>query len=202
MRLRLRVNGAVHALDTKPNRTVLSLLREDLRLTGTKQGCSVGVGGLCSVLLDGQPTSAYLLLAPVVEGRALTTIEGIGPPNGLNGLQQAFIDHARFQCRICTPGQILAATALLNESPTPSRDEIRRWMMGNLCRCTGYHGIVESIEAAATGATAPPSDAERLAGPSQVSGTAKYAAALRRPGMLVAKTLRPPYPPAPIPSIR
>src|SRR5216683_1304058 len=201
MRLRLRVNGAVHELEANPNRTVLSLLREDLRLTGTKQGCTVGVCGLCSVLLDGQLTSACLLLAPMVEGRALTTIEGIGPPNGLNGLQQAFIDHAGFQCGICTPGQIVAATALLNETPTPSKEEIRRWMMGNLCRCTGYHGIVESIEAAATGATAPPSDAERLDGPSKVSGTANYAADLIRPGMLWAKALRSPYPHARIISI-
>ena len=121
MRLRLRVNGAVHELDTNPNRTVLSLLRDELQLTGTKQGCSVGVCGLCSVLLDGQLTSACLLLAPMIDGRALTTIEGIGPADGLNGLQQAFIDHAGFQCGICTPGQIVAATALLNETPTPAK---------------------------------------------------------------------------------
>src|SRR5260370_1265002 len=110
MHLRLRVNGAVQELEANPNRTVLSLLREDLRLTGTKHGCSVGVCGLCSVLLDGQLSSACLLLAPMVDGRALTTIEGIGPPNGLNGLQQAFIDHAGFQCGICHPVRALAET--------------------------------------------------------------------------------------------
>src|SRR6267378_6005583 len=176
MRLRLRVNGAVHELEANPNRTVLSLLREDLCLTGTKQGCTVGVCGLCSVLLDGQLTSACLLLAPMVDGRALTTIEGIGPHDGLNTLQQAFIDHAGFQCGICTPGQIVAATALLHEVPTPSKEEIRRWMMGNLCRCTGYHGIVESIQAAASGVVTQPSDNERVDGPSKVRGTANYAA--------------------------
>src|SRR5258708_18297263 len=129
MRLRLRVNGAVQELDTNPNRTVLSLLRDELQLTGTKQGCSVGVCGLCSVLLDGQLTSACLLLAPMVDGRALTTIEGIGPAEGLNGLQQAFIDWAGFQCGICTPGQIVAATSLLDEVSLPTRDDIRQWMM-------------------------------------------------------------------------
>src|SRR5260370_12464851 len=119
MRLRLRVNPAVHELEANPNRTVLSLLREDLRLTGTKQGCAVGVCGLCSVLLDGQLTSACLLLAPVVDGCAITTIEGLGAPDALGPLQQAFIDRAGFQCGICTPGQIVAATALLAQTPTP-----------------------------------------------------------------------------------
>src|SRR5712692_2069928 len=201
MRLRLRVNGAVQELDTNPNRTVLSLLREDLRLTGTKQGCAVGVCGLCSVLLDGQLMSACLLLAPMVDGRALTTIEGIGPPEGLNGLQQAFIDRAGFQCGICTPGQIVAATALLNEIAVPTRAEIRQWMMGNLCRCTGYKGIVESIQAAASGAQAEPAGTERLDGRAKVTGTANYAADLIRPGMLWAKALRSPYPHARIISI-
>src|SRR3982074_21428 len=126
MRLRLRLNGAVQELETNPNRTVLSVLREDLRLTGTKQGCTVGVCGLCSVLLDGQLTSACLLLAPMVDGRALPTIEGIGPAEGLNGIQQAFIDRAGFQCGICTPGQIVAATALLRGAPAPSQEGVPR----------------------------------------------------------------------------
>src|SRR5712691_8391433 len=111
MRLRLRVNGAVQEIEANPNRTLLSLLRDDLCLTGTKQGCSVGVCGVCSVLLDGQLTSACLLLAPMVDGRAVTTIEGLTPLEGLSDLQQAFIDKAGFQCGICTPGQIVAATA-------------------------------------------------------------------------------------------
>ena len=145
MLLRLRVNGAVQELETNPNQTVLSLLREDLRLTGTKQGCTIGVCGLCSVLLDGQLTSACLLLAPMVDGRALTTIEGIGAPDGLNRLQQAFIDHAGFQCGICTPGQIVSASALVAANPSPTRDEVRHAMAGNLCRCGAYPKIEEAI---------------------------------------------------------
>jgi carbon-monoxide dehydrogenase small subunit len=198
MRVQLRVNGAVQELEANPNRTVLSLLREDLRLTGTKQGCAVGVCGLCSILVDGQLTSACLLLAPMVDGRAVTTIEGIGSAggqNGLNGLswlQRAFIDHAGFQCGICTPGQIVAATALLQETPAPTKAEIRHWMMGNLCRCTGYHGIVESIQAAASGVVTSPADDERLDGPAKVSGSANYAADLSRPGLLRARALRSP----------
>src|SRR5260221_9585125 len=112
MRLRLRVNGAARELEANPNRTLLSLLRDDLCLTGTKLGCAVGVCGLCSVLVDGQLTSACLLLAPMVDGCAVTTIEGIGASGQLTRLQQAFIDRAGFQCGICTPGQVVAATAL------------------------------------------------------------------------------------------
>src|SRR5579859_1934463 len=179
--IQLRVNGVAHEIETSANRTLLSLLREDLCLTGTKSGCSVGVCGLCSVLLDGQLTSACLLLAPMVAGRAVTTIEGIGAAEHLNPLQQAFIDRAGFQCGICTPGQIIAATALLAECPAPSQAEIRTWMTGNLCRCTGYHGIVESIQAAANGELQPASDTERLDGAAKVSGAAHYAADLTRP---------------------
>ncbi|MCA1647989.1 MAG: molybdopterin-dependent oxidoreductase, partial [Chloroflexi bacterium] len=201
MRLQLRINGAPHELETSPNRTLLSLLREDLCLTGTKQGCTIGVCGLCSVLLDGQLTSACLLLAPMVAGRAVTTIEGIGTADGLNPLQQAFIDRAGFQCGICTPGQIVAATALLAEVAVPSDVEIRAWMTGNLCRCTGYQGIVESIAAAAAGDGPPRSDAERLDGPGKVAGTTRYAGDLSRPGLLWAKALRSPLPHARIISI-
>src|ERR1700730_1311454 len=125
MRVRLRVNGAVHEVEAEPNRKLIRLLRDDLRLSGTKQGCQVGVCGLCSVLLDGELTSACLLLAPMVDGRAVTTIEGIGGAERLSALQQAFIDHAGFQCGICTPGQIVAASALLAELQAPSTNEIR-----------------------------------------------------------------------------
>src|SRR5579859_7417456 len=202
MRLRLRVNGAVHEIETNPNRTLLSLLREELRLTGTKQGCMVGVCGLCSVLLDGNLTSACLALAPMVDGRAVTTIEGIGGPERLSPLQQAFIDRAGFQCGICTPGQIIAATALLGEVAHPSAAEIRTWMTGNLCRCTGYGGIVESIQAAAADRKSHvAAEDERLDGPGKVSGATRYAADLTRPGMLWARTLRSPHPHARIVSI-
>jgi aerobic carbon-monoxide dehydrogenase small subunit len=149
--LNLTVNGQPHRIDTPPARTLLQVLREDLRLTGTKQACAVGVCGVCSVLLDGELVSACLLLAPQADGRQLTTIEGISDrsADGLHPLQQAFIDRAGFQCGICTPGQIIAATALLQEQPHPTADQIKNWMMGNLCRCTGYYQIVESILAAA-----------------------------------------------------
>jgi putative selenate reductase molybdopterin-binding subunit len=194
--LKLTINGAAHELDVAPNRTLLGVLRDDLGLTGTKQGCAVGVCGLCSVLLNGQLVSGCLVLVPLADGADVITIEGIDRPD----LQQAFIDHAGFQCGICTPGQIVSATALLNEVPNPSRQDIRDWMTGNLCRCTGYHGIVEAIEAAASGQPAP-EPSERLDGPAKVRGETRYAADLSRPGMLYARVLRSPYPHARIVSI-
>lgn len=186
--MRLCINGQWREVDAAPNRTLLSVLRDDLRLTGTKQGCTVGVCGLCSVLVDGQLSSACLTLAAAINGAEVSTIEGIDQPE----LQQAFIDHAGFQCGICTPGQIVAASALLSENARPSETEIREWMTGNLCRCTGYLGIVESIVAAAAGAHR--SDLpQREDGPDKVNGATKYAGDLVRPGMLVGKVLRSPY---------
>lgn len=150
LRIHLRVNGAEYAIDTAPNRTLVELLREDLDLTGTKETCSIGVCGVCTVLLDGAMVSSCLVLAPMVDGSEVTTIEGLAPSSGgLHPLQQAFVDEGGFQCGICTPGQIIAAKALLDENSKPSRQEIKHWMMGNLCRCTGYYSIVRSIEAAA-----------------------------------------------------
>ena len=194
--MRLRVNGRDHDVDVPSNRTLLAVLRDNLRLTGTKQGCTVGVCGLCSVLVDGEVMSACLLLAADVQDRHLTTIEGIGRPD----LQQAFIDHAGFQCGICTPGQIVSATALLSEHAQPTRTQIKEWMTGNLCRCTGYQGIIEAIEAAASGA--PPSpEPQRLDGPAKVSGATRYAGDLTRPGLLFGRVLRSPFPHARIVSI-
>src|SRR5438874_8457905 len=143
------------------NRLLLHLLREDLGMTGTKQGCSVGVCGACSVLIDGQLMTACLTPAIFVDGANLTTIEGLAPDaEHLTALQESFIRHGGFQCGICTPGQIIAATALLNEIPKPTAEQVREWMMGNLCRCTGYYKIVESILAAAEhGPTAVPREA-------------------------------------------
>jgi len=132
---------------------LIHVLREDLNLTGTKEGCSVGVCGACSVLVDGELMSACLLPAVLADGAAITTVEGLAPDDEhLSPLQDAFIRHGGFQCGICTPGQLIAATALLTEYPKPSVDQIKSWMMGNLCRCTGYYQIVESIQAAATAA--------------------------------------------------
>ncbi len=153
--LRFELNGTPRELTIPAHTRLIDLLREHLGLTGTKEGCSVGVCGACSVLVDGQLLSACLLPAAFVAGAQVTTIEGLAPDDEhLSPLQDAFIRYGGFQCGICTPGQIIAATALLNEEPHPSEAEIRRWMMGNICRCTGYYKIVESIQAAAEAGTA------------------------------------------------
>jgi carbon-monoxide dehydrogenase small subunit len=148
--VRFELNGQPHEVRVPANRLLLDLLREDLGFTGTKEGCTIGVCGTCSVLVDGAVMSACLLPVVSLDGARVTTIEGLAPSeNELTPLQDAFIRYGGFQCGICTPGQIVSATALLHENPAPSRDDIRHWMMGNLCRCTGYYKIAESIEAAA-----------------------------------------------------
>ena len=148
--LNLRVNGTPYQVSAPNRRTLVDLLRYDLGLTGTKEACSVGVCGVCSVLLNGRLVAACLLLACQADGAEITTIEGLAAPDGkLHPLQQSFIDHGGFQCGICTPGRIIAASALLAENPAPTEQEIKGWMMGNLCRCTGYYQIVESIKAVA-----------------------------------------------------
>jgi aerobic carbon-monoxide dehydrogenase small subunit len=148
--LRFELNGVDREVTVPAHCRLIDLLRDDLGLTGTKEGCSVGVCGACSVLVDGQLMSACLLPAVYVDGARVTTIEGLAPDEAhLTPLQDAFIRHGGFQCGICTPGQIVAATALLNAHPKPTTEQIRAWMMGNLCRCTGYYKIVESIQAAA-----------------------------------------------------
>ena len=130
---------------------LLDLLREQLNLTGTKRGCDLGTCGCCTVLLDGRPTLSCLTLAPLVDGREVTTIEGLSPPNGLSPVQRAFVEHGATQCGFCTPGFVVTATALLRDVPHPTREQIERAISGNLCRCTGYTKIVEAIAAAAGG---------------------------------------------------
>ena len=142
------MNGAPQSLEVRADRRLIDVLRDDLGLTGTKEGCSIGVCGACSVLVGGELLSACLVPAVFVDGRAVTTIEGLANGDELSPLQNAFIREGGFQCGICTPGQLIAATALLAERPRPSDDDIREWMMGNLCRCTGYHGITRAIRAA------------------------------------------------------
>ena len=132
----------------RADRRLIDVLRDDLGLTGTKEGCSVGVCGACSVLVDGELLSACLMPAVFVDARAVTTVEGLASGDSLSPLQEAFIREGGFQCGICTPGQLVAATALLAEYRRPTDDEIREWMLGNLCRCTGYHGITRAIRAA------------------------------------------------------
>jgi len=144
------VNGQPRTVTIPSNRLLVHLLRDDLGMTGTKEGCSVGVCGACSVLVDGQLVSSCLLPAVMVRDAKVTTVEGLAPDDErLSPLQEAFIRHGGFQCGICTPGQLIAATALLQEHPRPTTAQVKSWMMGNLCRCTGYYQIVDSIMAAA-----------------------------------------------------
>jgi carbon-monoxide dehydrogenase small subunit len=149
--IQLQVNGTSVSREIADNRLLIDFLRYDLDLTGTKEGCSVGVCGACTVLVDGQPVSACLTLAVSANGCAVTSIEGLADGDQLHPLQRAFIEYGGFQCGICTSGQIMAAKALLDTTPHPSREEIQAWMMGNLCRCTGYYKIIESIQAVAEG---------------------------------------------------
>jgi len=147
-RITLTLNGTFISREVADNRLLIEFLREDLKLTGTKESCGVGVCGACTVLLDGKPIGSCLALAVHADGCAVTTIEGIAEGDRLHPLQEAFLTHGGLQCGICTSGQILAAKALLDVNPRPTRSEIRHWMMGNLCRCTGYYKIIESIAAA------------------------------------------------------
>ena len=148
--VRLRVNGHDHQLEVPTNRTLLDCLRYDLGLTGSKEGCGVGVCGACTVLMDGEMISSCIALAVFADGAEVTTIEGLAQEEeALQPVQRSFIEHGGFQCGICTPGQIMAVKALLDQNPRPSEEEIKEWMMGNLCRCTGYYKILEAVLAAA-----------------------------------------------------
>ena len=147
--LSFTLNGRPVRAHPPDERVLLDLRREELRLTGTKRGCDLGTCGCCTVLVDGRPTLSCLTLARLVDGRQVTTIEGVSPAQGLTPLQRAFVDLGATQCGFCTPGFVLTATALLREHPHPSREEIERAISGNLCRCTGYLAIVRAVEAAA-----------------------------------------------------
>jgi len=148
--IQLKVNGMAYKMEVEPRRILLELIREDLELTGTKEGCSLGECGSCTVLLDGKPIKSCITLAVQANGREVTTIEGLEKADGtLHPLQQAFIDHGAIQCGFCTPGMVLSAKALLDENPKPTELEVRHAIAGNLCRCTGYQKIVEAILSAA-----------------------------------------------------
>jgi aerobic-type carbon monoxide dehydrogenase small subunit (CoxS/CutS family) len=148
VRIAVEVNGERHELDTDPARRLVSVLRDDLGLTGTKLGCGEGACGSCAVLLDGVPVNSCLVLAGAVEGRSVVTIEGLSA-GGLSPLQQAFLAEDGLQCGFCTPGQIVSATALLAANPAPSREEVRAAMSGNICRCGAYPKIELAVLRAA-----------------------------------------------------
>ena len=149
--MRLTVNGQPVETDPPPGQLLIDLLRTDLGLTGTKEACSVGVCGACTVLLDGRMVASCLALAVQADGADVVTVEGLAHDDRLHPVQEAFLEHGGLQCGICTPGQLVAARALLDVNPAPSEDEAKRWMMGNLCRCTGYYQILEAIAAASQG---------------------------------------------------
>jgi carbon-monoxide dehydrogenase small subunit len=147
--INLTVNKQPCRLSVPPHRTLLEILREELGLTGTKEGCGLGECGACTVLMDGKAVNSCLVLAAEADGKEITTVEGLAEGGKLHPIQQAFVDHGGLQCGFCTPGMILSAKALLDKNPHPTEEEIKQGIAGNLCRCTGYAKIIESIKAAA-----------------------------------------------------
>ncbi|MBN1104569.1 MAG: (2Fe-2S)-binding protein [Deltaproteobacteria bacterium] len=147
MRIQFSLNGQHREIDVPPDRRVIDLLREDLGLTGAKESCGSGECGSCAILVDGEGRLSCLMLAAQLEGRRVTTIEGISGETGLHPLQESFVNHGAVQCGFCTPGMVLTGLNLLERNPRPSREEIREAVSGNLCRCTGYQKIVDAIEA-------------------------------------------------------
>lgn len=143
----LDVNGSRYEVRAEA-RTLLDVLRKDLGLMGTKEGCGVGMCGTCTVLVDGQPLSSCIVLAKQVRGKEILTIEGLGSAENLHPVQQAFLDQGAFQCAYCTPGFVLTTVALLEENPAPSDQEIREYLSGNLCRCGSYQNILQAVKAA------------------------------------------------------
>ena len=150
--IRLTVNGAEHAVDVEDRWTLNEFLRDHLMLTGTKLGCERGECGACTVLVDGSPVYSCSTLAVWMDGRSIRTVEGLERDGQVSALQQAFIEHNAPQCGFCTPGQLMAATALLERNARPTADEVRRALVGNLCRCSNYNAIVEAVLAASGGA--------------------------------------------------
>jgi aerobic carbon-monoxide dehydrogenase small subunit len=143
------VNGETRELLCEPRASLLEVLRNELALTGTKEGCGDGNCGSCTVMLDGRLVTSCLVLGVEAEGRHITTVEGLAGGSTLSPLQKAFLDNAALQCGICTPGFLVAATALLEKEPNPSEERIRFWLANNLCRCTGYDKIIRAVQVAA-----------------------------------------------------
>ena len=139
------INGKPQEFLCEARQSLLEVLRDELRLTGSKEGCNNGNCGACNVILEGRLVNSCLVLGAEVQGKAVATIEGVATPQGLHPLQQKFLEHAALQCGICTPGFIVAAKALLEKNPTPSEEQVRHWLAGNLCRCTGYDKIIRAV---------------------------------------------------------
>ncbi len=155
------INGEAVEFLCEPRQSLLEVLRETLGLTGTKEGCSNGNCGACNVILDGVLVNSCLVLAVEIDGCSVTTVEGLARPGGLHPLQQKFLEHAALQCGFCTPGFLVAAKALLDQNPQPGEADVRRWLAGNLCRCTGYDKIVRAVlDAASVMACADKSQAD------------------------------------------
>jgi len=147
MNLTLHVNGANHTTEARPDQTLLDVLRESLGLGSVREACGIGMCGACTVLLDGQAMSSCLLLAAQAEGKDIVTVEGLADGGKLHPVQQAYIDHAAFQCAYCTPGFVLTTIALLRENPDPDDEAIREYLDGNLCRCGSYVNILKAVRA-------------------------------------------------------
>ena len=148
--IQIFVNGVQQKVKTAPHRTLLQVLREDLNLTGTKDGCSQGDCGACVVVVDNKAVNSCLMLAPQADGKEIITVEGLAPDGELSHLQKAFAEKWGLQCGFCTPGMLMSSYALLQTNPEPTRDEIKQALAGNLCRCTGYAPIIDSVEHAAS----------------------------------------------------
>lgn len=149
MKINVKVNGKQRSFDVEPNTLLLNLIRDNMMLTGAKYGCGVGECGACTVLLDGESVLACMILAVDVNGRSVETVEGLGEYDSLSPIQEAYLEEGAVQCGFCTPGFIMSTKALLSERPQPTETEIREYLKGNLCRCTGYVNIVRAVQSAA-----------------------------------------------------
>ncbi|MEE2635969.1 MAG: 2Fe-2S iron-sulfur cluster-binding protein, partial [Acidobacteriota bacterium] len=208
--IEVTINGATQRLEVEDRWTLVELLRDELELTGTRVGCDRGECGACTVLMDGRPVYSCSQLAAWVDGADITTVEGLEENGRLSPIQQAFVDGNGPQCGFCTSGQIMAATGLLDKNASPSREEVRHSLSGNLCRCSNYNAIVESVLAAAGAPVTadPPPRVEsgfsslgtvgpatpRIDAMERVTGRAAYTGDVRLPGMIYGRVLRSPHP--------
>ena len=149
MKIEITVNGRLRQFDVEPNKLLLNLVRDELYLTGTKYGCGIGECGACTVHLDGEAVLACMILAVDADGKQVDTIEGVAEDGNLDPIQEAFIEEGAIQCGFCTPGFIMTTKALLKENPDPTENEIREYLKGNYCRCTGYVNIIKAVQSAA-----------------------------------------------------